>query len=184
MNKNVLRISRKSVRIPVLLLLSETAIFVAAVLIAAFLGFGDGGLDPASPWLIVQALLFTAVMMVCMLVMGLYRGRPKEGVTLGFLRLGLALILGVVLLQGVFQVLPGLRVAVSSLVLASVLAFFFLGTIRPIFFDTVRTRRGRRQPESQQPGPNGTGPVEQAPAPSNTGETSLTGQHRSSGRWL
>ena len=183
MNKKVLKISKRSVRIPLLLLVSEMAIFVAAVLIAAFLGFGDGGLDPTSPWLLVQALLFSLVMILCMMVMGLYRGRPKEGVTLGFLRLGVALIMGVVLLQGVFYVLPGLRVAISSLVLATVLAFFFLGTIRPVFFDTVMMRRGRRHPDEKQPTGQekavGTGPV-----PSNTGEQSLTGQHRTSGRWL
>ena len=90
-------------------------------------------------------------------------------------------------MHGLFYLLPALRVEISSMVLAAVLAFFFLGTIRPIFFDTVMMRRGRRQPNEQsKPGapPGDTGQTPASPVAGNTGEQSLTGQHRTSGRWL
>lgn len=178
----VLRISKRSARIPLLLLLSEAAIFIAAVLIAAFLGFSDSELQVGSGWLLLQALVFAAIMMACMLLMGLYRGRPNEGVLMGFARLGASFIIGVVALNGLFVLAPDLRIGMSSLVLATVLAFFFLGTIRPVFFDTILAHRGRRRSdlpgEAEQVQPTGeTG----GPPPA---DQSLTGQHRISGRWL
>jgi sugar transferase (PEP-CTERM system associated) len=131
-------------------LLEALALF-AAVYEAAYLRFLPGAEDvfadveqyvgPVFP----RALLFAAVMMVCMIAMGLYQSRVREGLTGAVLRLFTALLIGTVLLSAAFYVFPSLHFGRGILIGAAVIAFISIVLVRFVFLRVIDTNQLRRR---------------------------------------
>lgn len=187
------KISETSGRIPVALLALELGVSHAAVWLAAYLVVWNGdGADPAGLvlwWL--RASLFAVALMVCMAAFKLYQGRPRERTGTALLRLAGSFALAAALLQLLYLLLPVLRIAPGVLLVALGLAFFFLGTMRPVFLDSVAERRARHAAASRQPPPQSSAEAEDmsreefhARLARNAKHTSLTAQHRITRRGL
>ncbi len=190
------RISENSVRIPVALIALELTVFVAAVLATAYLElFPKAGEDAGLAVWLLRAGCFSAAMIFSMTVFKLYQGRPNERMGMAMLRLGVSFLLAVSLLQVVYLLIPLMRIEPAALATVSILSFFFLSTVRPVFLDSVTERRGRRRnayevaPEPEAEPPPEDENLSQAEFLSrvsrNAGKpTSLTGQHRITRRGL
>lgn len=127
-------------RVPFLLLaLMEFVVCVVAVYVAVYVRF-DGRLSEAdllryniqSP--VLTAVLFGLVMPMTMMAMGLYQSRFRGGVMGVFLRSISGFIAGGVILAIVYYVIPDLYLGRSIFLIAVIVAFFMVGTIRPLFF--------------------------------------------------
>jgi len=124
----------------------EAGIFFAACQLGVRVRFGwalPNGLDttPVS----VVALVFAAVLSAAMIAMGLYQRGVQEHAAGFVVRLGLAFLLGTVLLTGIFYTIP--TVAVGRGVVGLSLFFSFVGVslLRQLFarFSTADTRKRR-----------------------------------------
>ncbi|MDH3716164.1 MAG: hypothetical protein OET44_20225, partial [Gammaproteobacteria bacterium] len=140
-----IKISESSVGVPIALFILELTIFFTAVLSTVFLKFTE---IPDSEhgmllW-IARSAVFGGAMMTAMTIFKLYQGRPGERVAFAMLRLAASLIVGCLLLQLVYWFVPLFYLSVPALVVASLVSFFLLGTLRPVFLDSVTRRRGRR----------------------------------------
>lgn len=182
------RISATSGRIPVALFALELGVFHVAVLAAAYLGFlrvGEVAEVGLAVWLL-RASVFSGTMIVCMAAFKLYQGRPRERIGTALLRLAVSFALAAGILQLVYLLVPVLRIEPALLSVSIVLAFFLLGTTRPVFLDSVSERRARVRghPRVQQPivgdEEDSEMPREQflASLARNEQATSLTAQHR------
>ena len=124
-------------RVPFLLLaLLEFCICVVAVFIAVYVRF-DGSQASAmrnisSP--VVSSILFGLVMPVTMMAMGLYQSRFRGGIIGVFLRSIIGFLCGAVILALLYYLIPPLKLGRGVFGLAIVIAFFMVGTIRPMFF--------------------------------------------------
>ena len=123
-------------RVPFLLLaLLEFCISVAAVYVAIYVRFDGADIDEVninSP--IVTSILFGLVMPITMLAMGLYQSRFRGGVLGVFLRSVIGFASGAAILALLYYVIPALYLGRGVFGLAIVIAFFMVGTIRPLFF--------------------------------------------------
>lgn len=124
-------------RVPFLLLaLIEFCVCVAAVFIAVYVRFDGQRLSEIesidSP--VVSSLLFGLIMPVTMMAMGLYQSRFRGGILGVFLRSIIGFMCGAVSLALLYYVIPSLYLGRGVFGLALVLAFFMVGTIRPMFF--------------------------------------------------
>ena len=124
-------------RVPFLLLaLLEFCICVVAVFIASYVRF-DGAQHDAmrhisSP--IATSVLFGLVMPVTMMAMGLYQSRFRGGIMGVFLRSIIGFLCGAAILALLYYLIPPLKLGRGVFALAIVIAFFMVGTIRPMFF--------------------------------------------------
>lgn len=127
-------------RVPFLLLaLIEFCVCVIAVYVAVYVRFdgrvGDTDLmryNIESP--ILTAILFGLVMPITMMAMGLYQSRFRGGVLGVFLRSVIGFLSGAVILALLYYLLPNLYLGRGVFAIAIIIAFFMVGTIRPIFF--------------------------------------------------
>ena len=124
-------------RVPFLLLaLIEFCVCVAAVFIAVYVRFDGQRLTEIesinSP--VVTSLLFGMIMPVTMMAMGLYQSRFRGGILGVFLRSIIGFMCGAVALALLYYLIPSLYLGRGVFGLALVLAFFMVGTIRPMFF--------------------------------------------------
>jgi len=124
-------------RVPFLLLaFLEFFICVTAVYVAVYVRFDGQGLTEVehvqSP--IVTSILFGIVMPMTMMAMGLYQSRFRGGVMGVFLRSVIGFVCGAALLALLYYVIPSLYLGRGVFGLALLIAFFMVGTIRPIFF--------------------------------------------------
>jgi len=99
---------------------------------------GNGSLD-------AQALIYVSTNMMTMFAMGLHNRRHVFDLAGVIIRLVVALGLGVVTLTVVFYVLPAIRIWISALLPATVIALVSLSTVRGLFryiaaFSTLRRR--------------------------------------------
>ena len=142
-----LKLFKIHLRVPFLLLaLLEFCICVAAVYVAIYVRFDGADIDEVSinsP--IVTSILFGLVMPVTMLAMGLYQSRFRGGVLGVFLRSVIGFASGAAILALLYYVIPALYLGRGVFGLAIVIAFFMVGTIRPLFFyyvdrDVLKTR--------------------------------------------
>lgn len=124
-------------RVPFLLLaLIEFCVCVAAVYVAVYVRFD--GRQPSeitsiqSP--VATAILFGTVMPLTMMTMGLYQSRFRGGIWGVFLRSIIGFAVGAVILVLIYYIFPSLYLGRGVITLAIVIAFFMVGTIRPIFF--------------------------------------------------
>jgi hypothetical protein len=92
-------------------------------------------------------------MIVCMAAFRLYQGRPRERIGTALLRLAVSFALAAGILRLVYLLVPILRIEPALLGVSMVLAFFLLGTMRPVFLDSVTERRARMRgyPRVQKP---------------------------------
>ena len=134
-----LRFFKMHLRVPFLLLaLLEFCICIVAVHVAVYVRYEAWPADVEdirSPY--VSAVLFAAVMPVAMMAMGLYQSRFRGGVLGVFLRSVIGFFAGGVFLALVFYVVPALYFGRGVFGLAVLVAFFMVGTLRPMFFHYV-----------------------------------------------
>ncbi len=124
-------------RVPFLLLaLLEFFICVIAVYVAVYVRFNGRGLTEVvhlqSP--IVTSVIFGVVMPTTMMAMGLYQSRFRGGIMGVFLRSVIGFLCGAAFLALVYYLFPQLYLGRGVFGLALLIAFFMVGTIRPIFF--------------------------------------------------
>lgn len=124
-------------RVPFLLLaLLEFCICVVAVFIAAYVRFDGSQITQVSsigsP--VLTSLLFGAVMPVTMMAMGLYQSRFRGGILGVFLRSVIGFLCGAAILALLYYLIPPLKLGRGVFALAIIIAFFMVGTIRPMFF--------------------------------------------------
>lgn len=124
-------------RVPFLLLaLLEFCICVAAVFVAVYVRFDGSRINEVesinSP--IATSVLFGLVMPVTMMAMGLYQSRFRGGILGVFLRSIIGFACGAVILALLYYLIPPLYLGRGVFALAIIIAFFMVGTIRPMFF--------------------------------------------------
>lgn len=124
-------------RVPFLLLaLLEFCICVVAVYIAAYVRFDGSQITEVSsigsP--VLTSILFGAVMPVTMMAMGLYQSRFRGGIIGVFLRSIIGFLCGAAILALLYYLIPPLKLGRGVFALAIIIAFFMVGTIRPMFF--------------------------------------------------
>ncbi len=132
-----LKLFKIHLRVPFLLLaLLEFCICVAAVYVAIYVRF-DGDETQISGSInspVITSILFGLVMPITMLAMGLYQSRFRGGVLGVFLRSVIGFASGAAILALLYYVIPALYLGRGVFGLAIVIAFFMVGTIRPLFF--------------------------------------------------
>lgn len=130
------RFFKLHLRVPFLLLaLLEFCICIVAVYVAVYVRFDRPLTEVAhirSP--IVSTVLFGAVMPIAMLAMGLYQSRFRGGILGVFLRSVIGFLAGAAFLALLYYLVPRLYLGRGVFALAIVIAFFMIGTIRPLFF--------------------------------------------------
>lgn len=135
-----LRFFKLHLRVPFLLLaLLEFIICVVAVYVAVYVRF-DGRLSETdlerfniqSP--VLTAILFGLVMPTTMMAMGLYQSRFRGGIMGVFLRSMSGFVAGGAILALFYYIIPPLYLGRGVFAIAIVVAFFMVGTIRPLFF--------------------------------------------------
>ncbi|PID59973.1 MAG: hypothetical protein CSB44_12240 [Gammaproteobacteria bacterium] len=127
-------------RVPFLLLaLLEFCICVAAVYVAVYVRFDGSQITEIesirSP--VMTSLLFGIVMPVTMMTMGLYQSRFRGGILGVFLRSVIGFFVGAAILALLYYLIPPLYLGRGVFAMAIVIAFFVVGTIRPMFFHYV-----------------------------------------------
>jgi len=119
-----------------LLALIEFCVCVAAVYISVYVRFDGQRLTEISsinsP--VVTSILFGLVMPTTMMAMGLYQSRFRGGILGVFLRSIIGFLCGAAVLALMYYLIPSLYLGRGVFALALVLAFFMVGTIRPMFF--------------------------------------------------
>jgi len=126
------------------LLLVEIAVYFFCVYAAVFLRLYTEPemLAELLDGLWMQALIVALVTPVAMLATGLYQGQIREGVAGILLRLIISMTASGVLVSLVFYLFPDLYLGRGIMVLSYLLAFFVVGTIRAIFFETADAKEG------------------------------------------
>ncbi|WP_157736244.1 TIGR03013 family XrtA/PEP-CTERM system glycosyltransferase [Granulosicoccus antarcticus] len=124
-------------RVPFLLLaLMEFCICVAAVFVAVYVRFDGSQITEVSsirsPF--ATSMLFGLVMPVTMMAMGLYQSRFRGGILGVFLRSVIGFACGAAILALLYYLIPHLYLGRGVFGLAILIAFFVVGTIRPMFF--------------------------------------------------
>jgi sugar transferase (PEP-CTERM system associated) len=136
----MIRLFNHYVRLPFLMLgLVEFIVCFLSLYAAVFLRFSgevsasDTGL--ASP--VVLATLYAAVMTTAMIAMGLYQSQSRVGASSTVLRLALSFVFGGAFLILLFYVFPSLYIGRGVMIVGSIIAFFVMGTLRPLFFGAL-----------------------------------------------
>ena len=124
-------------RVPFLLLaMLEFCICVAAVFVAVYVRFDGSQITEVdsirSP--LATSMLFGLVMPVTMMAMGLYQSRFRGGILGVFLRSVIGFACGAAILALLYYLIPPLYLGRGVFGLAILIAFFMVGTIRPMFF--------------------------------------------------
>jgi len=132
-----LKFFKLHLRVPFLLLaLLEFCICVIAVYVAVYVRFNGRGITEVvhleSP--IVTSIIFGVVMPTTMMAMGLYQSRFRGGIMGVFLRSIIGFLCGAAFLALLYYLFPQLYLGRGAFGLALLIAFFMVGTIRPIFF--------------------------------------------------
>ena len=132
-----LKFFKMHLRVPFLILaVLEFGICVAAVFVAVYVRFDGTQITQVdsinSPF--ATSVLFGLVMPITMMAMGLYQSRFRGGILGVFLRSVIGFICGAAILALLYYLIPPLYLGRGVFALAIVIAFFMVGTIRPIFF--------------------------------------------------
>jgi len=135
-----IRVFKHYLRVPFLLLaVFEVAVLLASVYVAAYIRFETNTqlIDKSIGPLLPRAVVFTVTMNLAMIAMGLYQARLREGMSGIMLRTAVSFLVGGIGLALLFYIFPSLFIGRGTLALAGILSFFVIGTLRPIFFDTI-----------------------------------------------
>jgi len=128
-----------------LFLLGELCLLTLASLMASYI-FSTNISVISFEHQVVNAVLFTAAVMLCALSVGLYDHKLREGRKGIFKRVVITLIFTVFLLEViVFQLFPSLHIGSAYLALASIFAAIFISSFRAFFHyhDVMRISRRR-----------------------------------------
>lgn len=134
------RVFRSYLKTPFLILLSiEVCLIFFSVYISSYLLFINNPNSFLSmvDTLWIQASILAVITPVVMLATGLYQGHIREGMAGILLRLLISLSAASVLVALLFYLFPGLYLGRGIMLLAGVLSFFVIGTLRAIFFELV-----------------------------------------------
>lgn len=133
-----IRIFQHYWQLPLALLATvEALVFFFAPYVAVILASDGFGIDPRplGP-MVPTALLFAAVMFLCMTAMGLYNARQRSRL-LGLLaRVAASVMAGTMLVAVVFYLFPALQIERAALLFAALIAFAGAALVR-IVFDKV-----------------------------------------------
>jgi len=128
-------------RIPFLVLAAlEFLICILSVYIAVYVRFDGKAVtqealaDYNIDSLILSSILFGLVMPITMMAMGLYQSRFRGGVVGVFLRSIIGFASGAMILALIYYLIPSLYLGRGVFAIAILIAFFMVGTIRPLFF--------------------------------------------------
>jgi sugar transferase (PEP-CTERM system associated) len=105
----------------------------------------DTMLDTDLAWLAPRMVVFTVMMMTCMLAMGLYQARLRTGPLGVVLRLMTSYVLCGAGLAVVFYVIPELYISRGTLALIALLSAFGIGLVRLILFSPMVENALRRR---------------------------------------
>lgn len=134
------RLFKMYMKVPyIILAMIEFFVCFFAVYVAIYIRFNslqmesDPGLDSPT----VSALMFAVVMTASMLAMGLYQSSFRGGSLGSFLRALIGFAVGFVVLVLIFYLIPYFYLGRGVLLISTVLAFFMVGTIRPIYLHYI-----------------------------------------------
>lgn len=132
-----LKFFKLHLRVPFLVLaLIEFCMCVTAVYVAVYVRFDGQRLTEVesinSP--VVTSILFGTVMPITLLAMGLYQSRFRGGILGVFLRSVIGFLAGAAILALMYYLVPTLYLGRGVFALAIIIAFFMVGTVRPVFF--------------------------------------------------
>ena len=115
--------------------LTESIIFLLSVYLGVFMRLESLVVDtPESAPLIVRAVVFSLVMILSMIAVGLYQARLREGVFGFLLRVIAGLFLGSVGLSALFYFIPALFLGRGTLAIALLTALIAISIFRQIIF--------------------------------------------------
>ena len=128
-----------------LFLLGELILLLLSSMIASY-ALSNTVPDLTLEHQLINAALFCASVMLCALSVGLYDQKLREGQKGIIKRVVITLVFNAILLELIlFQLLPGLHISTTYLVLASALAAIFLTCFRAFFHYHDITRISRRR---------------------------------------
>lgn len=118
-----------------LLMAAEVALLAASAYLGVYLRYltDPAAIDLAVGPVLPRALLFAAVMMLSLFATGLYNRRLRDGLEGIVVRLGLAFILGAILMSVAFYLIPQWLLGRGAFALTLVSAFVLLLITRMIF---------------------------------------------------
>jgi sugar transferase (PEP-CTERM system associated) len=142
------RVFRSYLKTPFLILLSiEVCLIFFSVYISSYLLFinSPNSFLKLVDTLWMQSSIMAVITPVVMLATGLYQGHIREGMSGILLRLLISLLAASVLVALLFYLFPDLYLGRGIVMLAGVLSFFVIGTLRAIFFELVDTETFKKR---------------------------------------
>ncbi len=142
------RVFRSYLKTPFLVLLSiEVCLIFFSVYISSYLLFINNPNSFLSlvDTLWMQSSIMAVITPVIMLATGLYQGHIREGMSGILLRLLISLLAASVFVALLFYLFPDLYLGRGIMLLAGVLSFFVIGTLRAIFFELVDTETFKKR---------------------------------------
>jgi sugar transferase (PEP-CTERM system associated) len=115
----------------------QLMLLLGAVYAAAYLIPGVGDLSISFVALLPEALAFALIVMMCMISLGLYQVRLRDGRLRMLLRIFVSFALSAVALMAMVAVFPGLYPGPGVFEVSGVLALIGLGATHVLFFDMV-----------------------------------------------
>jgi sugar transferase (PEP-CTERM system associated) len=133
------RLFRHHIRIPFIILGLVEAVFIAAsVYGGVYLRFGQNYINQPGmigKWeLLFDAIVFSSVLVISMIAVGLYQARLREGKNGFFLRLSISFILGTIALAVIYYVFPILFMGRGIVGYSLALSFLSVLVIRTIAY--------------------------------------------------
>lgn len=106
-------------------------------------GAGEGATTPFGP-VLPTAVVFSLVMLTVMTAMGLYNRDLRDGPRATLLRLLVAFLIGLVLMSGIYRLVPGLFVGTGAFVVALGCAFIGIASCRFLCLQSTDRQLVRR----------------------------------------
>lgn len=141
-----LRLFKHHVRVPFLLMgITESVIFFLAVYLGVYLRLDNLSttITDMAP-LIVRAMVFSIIMILSMIAVGLYQARLREGIFGLLLRMVASFFLGTIGLSAVFYIIPNLFLGRGTIAISLLAAFIAITVFRQIVYWTEPTIFKRR----------------------------------------
>ena len=136
---STLRFFKHYIRVPFIVLGAvEVLLSVASVYAASYIRFSFNGIDNSIIFseLGLRAFLFSVVILLCMIAIGLYQATMREGMFGVLLRLVVSYLLGVMALAFIFYIQPDLFLGRGVLVLSVIFSFMAIVLVRLLYFKT------------------------------------------------
>lgn len=132
------RFSKHYFSLPFLILCAlEFFTLYASVYFAAFIRFSGAEFEMPSTDIWLTATIFALTILVCLISMGLYQTRSRVEASSILLRVAMSYLAGGALLMLIFYSLPGMNPGRGVLALSTIISFFVIGTIHPVFFNLI-----------------------------------------------